>query len=153
MFERYKVQKDDSLSLIAKNHSTTIDYLKSINDLYFVDNLREGMDLIVPQSNEKYFEVVKIKNGAPLETVAKEYNVNPKLLASLNGLDISDYIYKKQEIMIPKKNYSFYITSEGDTLESISKTFGIQKERLLNQNKTIYLLPEQLIINKKINGK
>lgn len=153
MFERYKVKNDDSLSLIAKNYDTTEDYLRNINDIYFVDNLREGMDLIVPKSRDKYYDVVKIKNGGSIEKIAKEYNINPTLLESMNGLDSDDYIYNNQEILIPKKNYSYYITSAGDTIESVAKVFDVSRDRLYSQNSVIYLLPEQIIVNKKISNK
>lgn len=152
MFDRYKVRSDDTLSMIAKNFSTSTDYLKSINDIYFLDNLREGMDLIVPKNKEKYYDVVRIKNGGSIQKIAREYNINPKLLESMNGFDSEDYIYKNQEILIPKKNYSYYITSEGDTLATVAKTFDVSKDRLLSQNDTIYLLKDQIIVNKKING-
>lgn len=153
MFERYKVKNDDSLSLIAKNYDTTEDYLRNINDIYFVDNLREGMDLIVPKSRDRYYDVIKIKNGGSIEKIAKEYNINPTLLESMNGLDSDDYIYNNQEILIPKKNYSYYITSAGDTIESVAKVFDVSRDRLYSQNSVIYLLPEQIIVNKKISNK
>lgn len=151
MFERYKVKKDDSLNMIAKNYGTSQEYLRSINDICFLDNLREGMDLIVPKSREQYYDVVKVKKGGSIEKIAREYNINPKLFQSMNGLDEDDYIYDSQEILIPKKNYSYYITSAGDTITSVAKIFDISRDRLYSQNETIYLLPEQIIVNKKIS--
>ena len=62
---------------------------------------------------------------------------------------MEEYIYPGQEIMIPKKGYSYYITAEGDTLKTVSDTFGVNYQNLINQNKTIYLLPEQLLVIKK----
>ncbi|MFI3261144.1 MAG: LysM peptidoglycan-binding domain-containing protein [bacterium] len=150
MFDRYKVKKDDTLSLIAKKFDTTEDYLKSINDLYYVSNLTNGMDIIVPKNKDKYYDVIKINNPGSVSNISEQVNVNPKLFASMNGLDIQDYIYKNQEVLVPKKNYSYYITSEGDTLQSISEIFDISKNRLLSQNEVIYLLADQIIVNKKI---
>lgn len=151
MFDRYKVMEDDTLSLIALKYGTTENFLRSINDMYYADNLFEGMDLIVPKNVEKYYDVIRIKKGGSLENISKELNINPSLFASMNGLEISDYIYNKQEVLIPKSNYSYYITSDGDTIESVSKIFDISKNRLLSQNETMYLLGNQIIVNKKIN--
>ncbi len=151
MFERYKVKNDDTLSMIAKNFDTTTEYLKNINDIYFADNLREGMDLIVPLSKEKYYDVTKIKKGDKLLKIAKDLNVNPKLFASMNGLDEYDYLYDNQEVLVPKENYSYYITSEGDTIKTVAEIFNISRDRLLSQNETIYLLKDQIIVNKKIS--
>ena len=50
----------------------------------------------------------EIKKGDTLYQISKEYNVNTKLLAELNGLNLDDYIYPGQTILIPKKNVSYY---------------------------------------------
>ncbi len=151
MFERYKVQDGDNLSYISKKFDTNIEFLKNINDIYFLDNLRVGNDIIVPKNKETYYEVKKITKGMKLLEYASKNNINPALLESLNGLEKDDYIYENQNIIIPKNNYSYYITKNGDTLQTVSNTFGITQDRMLAQNETIYLLEGQLIANKKIN--
>ena len=64
----------------------------------------------------------------------------------MNGLNYSDYIYPNQLIMIPKANYSYYITKEGDTLDSVSKVLGVSREKLLGENDIIYLLEGQMLV-------
>ncbi len=150
MFERYKIKKGDTLSIISKKYDTNIDYLKSINDIYFIDDLREGTDIIVPKTKDLYYEVIKNSKGDTLVNIAKKYNLNPSLLASMNGLENDDYIYNNQELLLPKMNYSYYISKKGDTLDTVSNIFGITKDRLLSQNESIYLLDGQIIVNKKI---
>ena len=81
--------------------------------------------------------------------IARKYNINPTLLASINGLNMNDYIYPNQEILIPKSGYSYYITDEGDTLDTVSDTFMIDKDYLLKQNNIIYLLPGQVLVAKR----
>lgn len=98
---------------------------------------------------DTYFEYYTIDKGDNLYKIGKMYNINPNLLASLNGLDINDYIYPGQVLLIPNQNYSYYITKEGDTLELVSKTFNISKDKLLKDNDTIYLLEGQMLVNKK----
>ena len=71
------------------------------------------------------------------------------MLAELNGLKIDDYIYPGQVILIPKKNVSYYITKEGDTLKNVSDVFDVSQDELINQNKTIYLLEGQMIYLKR----
>ncbi|UKI29308.1 MAG: LysM peptidoglycan-binding domain-containing protein [Clostridium sp.] len=44
-----------------------------------------------------------LKRGDNLYQIAKNYNVNPSLLAALNGLDLNEFIYPNQVIMVPKK--------------------------------------------------
>lgn len=149
MFESYLIKKGDTLDSVARSFNVPKEYLIDINNIYYFDDFKEGRELIVPKINDVYFNTYKIEKGDTLYAIAKKYNVNPNLLASLNGLNMEDYIYPNQEIMVPKEGYSYYITAKGDTLNTVKDIFKTNYEELLNQNKTIYLLPEQLLVIKK----
>lgn len=99
-------------------------------------------------NNMDYLDYYTIKKGDNLYQISQKYNVNLSLLAILNGLNIDDYIYPDQVIMIPKNNYAYYITKEGDTLELVANTFNTDIMNLLKKNPTIYLQEGQLIVNK-----
>ena len=114
-----------------------------LNEMMFESDENE-----YPKETGSYFEYYKIKSGDTLYAIARKYNINPELLASLNGLNSNDYIYPDQVILIPKSGYSYYITKSGDTLDSVANVFGINRESLLNQNETIYLLDGQLLVKK-----
>ena len=77
-----------------------------------------------------FYDTYKINKGDSLYKISKKFNVNTNLLAELNGLDIDDYIYPEQVILIPKSNVSYYITKEGDTLKNISEIFKVSEEKL-----------------------
>ena len=96
-----------------------------------------------------FYDSYEIKNGDTLYQISKDYNVNTKLLAELNGLNLDDYIYPGQTLLIPKKNVSYYITKSGDTLDNVSNIFNVSEIDLLNQNKTIYLSEGQMIYFKR----
>lgn len=98
--------------------------------------------------DNQYYEYYTIKSGDTLYQIARRYNINPELLASMNGLNMSDYIYPGQNIMIPKSGYSYYLTKEGDTLDTVANTFGISVDKLLENNKILYLLDGQLLVKK-----
>lgn len=98
--------------------------------------------------NDTYFTYYKIEKGDNLYEISRRYNINPKLLAAINGIGNNEYIYPGQELMIPKSGYSYYITGEGDTLTGVAEAFKTTKENVLRFNKTIYLLPEQLLVYK-----
>jgi LysM repeat protein len=100
-------------------------------------------------NKDTYFDYYTISSGDNLYKISKQYNINPSLLASLNGLDSSDYIYPGQVLLIPNKNYSYYITKSGDTLDGVASTFNVSSNKLINDNKTIYVLEGQMIVNKK----
>lgn len=100
-------------------------------------------------TNDTYFEYYTIKKGDSLYKIAKDYNINPSLLASMNGFDMNDFIYPGQVLLIPNKNYSYYITKSGDTLDSVIKILNEDIKKLLNENKNIFLLEGQMIVKKK----
>ena len=64
---------------------------------------------------------------------------------------MNDYIYPDQEILIPKSGYSYYITTEGDTLDIVAGRFKVDKDRVLKENQTIYLMPDQLLVTRRID--
>ena len=57
--------------------------------------------------SQTYYDYYTIKRGDNLYQIAKSYNVNASLLAALNGLDLNEYIYPNQVIMVPKNNFSY----------------------------------------------
>lgn len=149
MFDRYVIKVGEDLSDVANKFHTTREYLQEINNQYYKEGIRAGMEIVVPKNAQKYFEFYTIREGDSLYGISRKFNINPSLLASLNGLNMEDYIYPNQEILIPKNNYSYYITAEGDTLTSIANTFGTTEQELLRENETIYILPGQLLAHKK----
>lgn len=148
MFDRYNVKYGENLDDISKKFNTTSEFLKEINNIHFSDDFRAGMDIIVPKSSEDYYNTYIIEKGDTLYKIGKKYNINPSLLSSMNGLEEDDYIYPGQEILIPKNGYSYYITKEGDTVGEVVKVFNTSKEDFYKYNKTIYLMPGQLLVNK-----
>ena len=148
MYNVYRVLGGDTLDDIAKRFGTSVIDLQSINNLTD-DVLRAGEELIVPETSKKYFEYYTVKKGDSIYGIAKRYNINPELLASLNGLNYTDYIYPEQVIMIPKANYSYYVTKAGDTLDSVEGILNVSRDKLLNENNIIYLLEGQLLVKEK----
>lgn len=95
-----------------------------------------------------HFDYYEITNGDTLSNIAKNNNIDIDLLALLNGLNKTDYIYPKQVLIIPRAGSKLYITSNGDTLNEIVSRFGVDTNSFLNQNPNIFLQPEQLIVYK-----
>ncbi len=149
MFDKYTIKPGDTLNSIANKFNTKPQVILEINNIYYPEDLRAGMDIIIPKEKEQYFNYYTIEKGDSLYKIAQKYNINPTLLASLNGLNMEDYIYPNQEILIPKSGYSYYITAEGDTLKTVADMFKISEESLLKQNPTIYLLKDQILITKR----
>ncbi len=145
----YRIQSGDTLSGIAHKFETDLETLRKLNTDAYLNDLRVGMDIIVPKNQDQYFSIYNIEAGDSLYKIARKYNINPQLLASLNGLDMEDYIYPNQEILIPKSGYSYYITAEGDTLDTVADMFKTTKDNVLKNNPTIYLLKDQVLVTKR----
>ncbi len=105
--------------------------------------------VIVPKNNQNYFNYYTVEKGDSLYAIARNYNINPELLAGLNGLSMEDYIYPNQEILIPKSGYSYYITKDGDTLDLVANLFKISNQDLVRKNGVIYLAEGQVLVNSK----
>jgi len=106
------------------------------------------LGVIKLDGNNTYFTYYTIEKGDNLYEISRKYNINPKLLAAINGIKDNEYIYPGQELMIPKSGYSYYITAEGDTLSGVAEAFRTNTDNLLRFNETIYLLPEQILVYK-----
>lgn len=150
MYEKYTVLNGEDLGVIANKFNTLEETIMDINNIPYPDMIREGMEIVVPKEQEKYFETYTIQKGDSIYKIARNYNINPELLMTLNGLNEQDYIYPNQKILIPKSGYSYYITKEGDTLDIVANRFNVEKSKTLNDNQIIYLLPGQLLVNKNI---
>ena len=106
-------------------------------------------DLLIPKNKQNYYEIYTINKGASLYSIARKYNINPELLASLNGISMEDYIYPNEQIIIPKSGFSYYITKEGDTLDTVASLFKVTPEELLFNNGIIYLSEGQILVQPK----
>ena len=106
-------------------------------------------DLLIPKNKQNYYEIYTINKGDSLYSIARTYNINPELLASLNGISMEDYIYPNEQIIIPKSGFSYYITKEGDTLDTVASLFKVTPEELLFNNGIIYLSEGQILVQPK----
>ena len=52
-------------------------------------------------------------------------------------------------MIIPKKGIQYYITKDDDTLKTVSNIFNAKENDIVSQNKSIYLLPGQMIFYKE----
>ena len=146
MYNTYIIKENDTLDNILTKYNTTKPVLEKLNDNLL--NIIPGNTIIVPKINNKYFDYYTITKGDTLYKIANENKINPTLLAELNGLNETDYIYQNQVLLVPKGGTILYITSMGDTLNEIAKGLNISPTELIKQNENIYLQPEQLIVYK-----
>ena len=147
MYEIYDIKDGDTLESIAYMYDITVQDIKDING--DVSNFRAGGNIIVPKKRNAYIDTYSIKKGDSLYAISKEYGLSPSLLAGLNGLNLNDYIYPGDSIMVPKSGVSVYITAQGDTVDSVIRGMNANRDVFLKENDRIYLYPGQLIVYKE----
>ncbi len=144
MYDIYQIKLNDTIESLANRYGTTIEELRRLNPN---SSFGVGSNIIVPTTKE-YFEVYTIEKGANLYNIARKYNTDYNLLALLNGLNVNDYIYPNNTILVPKKDVKYYFTKKDDTIASVNKLLNANINKLLRENNNIYLSEGQLIVYK-----
>lgn len=145
MYEVYMVKDGDTIESIAKKFKTMPEVIKNINDDM---DITVNKVIKVPKCCSKNFDYYVVDKGDTLYEIASNNNIDPSLLAQLNGINMDDYIYPNQVLLVPRAGSILYFTAVGDTLAEIAKGLNISMEELIDQNNNIYLQPEQLIVYK-----
>ena len=146
MYDIYLIQDNDTLDSISSKFGTSPEVLKQLNGYMF--NLVPGNTLVVPKMKSNYFDYYVVSKGDTLYNIATNNKIDVNLLAQLNGINKSDYIYPNQTLLVPRSGTMLYITASGDTLSEIAKGFNVSIDKLVSQNDNIYLQSEQLIVYK-----
>lgn len=139
----YIVQKGDSLYQIAKKYNTTIEKIKTLNNLTS-NSLSIGQQLFIPIS-EKEQESTQSKNsyivqkGDSLYQISKKYNTTVDELKKINNLNTNSLsigqilnlpIKEKEE----NKNTITYTVQKGDSLYQIGNKYNITVNKLKELN-------------------
>ncbi|UFU00213.1 LysM peptidoglycan-binding domain-containing protein [Radiobacillus kanasensis] len=148
----YTVKSGDSLSVIAKHYGTTVEALRSENNLTS-DFIAMGQTLKVPTSEtsdittpEQTTGSYTVVSGDSLSVIAKRFNNSVDELRNANGLT-SDFLRVGQVLIIPDGgttavekpanptgNTNDYTVQSGDSLSVIAKRFGTTVEALKVEN-------------------
>ena len=145
MYKAYQVKMQDTLDSIANDFNTTVENIMALNEL---KNISFGDYIVVPVNNDWYKYYI-VKKGDNIYNIASLNNTSASDVLMINGLNKDDYIYPGQEIMLPKENVNIYVTKKNETLGDIADKMNISISDILEQNKNIYVLEDQLIIYKK----
>lgn len=136
--EYYTVEKGDSLWSIAKKFGTTVDNLKSINNLSG-NMLSIGQKLKISESaspsSGTYYTV---KKGDTLYSIASKNGLTVNELKSLNNLT-SNTLTIGQSLLIdkapsPSTDITTYTVKKGDSLYQIAKQYNTTISNLMTIN-------------------
>ena len=145
MYEIYTINKDDEIDDILRKYNIDMEELVKINGIIDLNNLKEGMQIIVPVNRNNIYKYYTVKKGDTISGIASLYNIDKDMLVAINGLDMEDYIYPNQTLILPNDGILLYLTKSGDTIRDVLDKFNVSIEELLRNNENIYLMEEQII--------
>lgn len=135
-YQTYTIKKGDNLYQIARTFNTTVDEIKTLNNLTS-NTLTIGNTLKIPRSKEQTstdYLTYKVVSGDTLYSIAKKYNINVDTLKNYNNLS-SNLLSLGQILRIPNTtNNKTYKVVSGDSLYSIAKRYNttVDKIKILN---------------------
>lgn len=143
----YTVKKGDTLYSIARKFGTTVDELKSLNNLSS-NLLSIGQKLLVTDELQEN-GVYTVQKGDTLYSIAKKYNTTVDKLMSMNNLT-TNLLSINQQLIIPENiNLNTYIVKSGDTLYSIARSNNTTVSAIMianNLTSDILSIGQELII-------
>lgn len=136
--EIYTVKKGDSLWKIANKYNTTVEKLKSANNLK-TNILSVGQKLVIPSISvsPEVSDTYIVQKGDSLWSIANKFNMTVSELKNLNNLT-NNLLSIGQVLKIKDSSNNgktTYTVQKGDSLWVIANKYGITTEELKNYNK------------------
>ena len=136
--EIYTVKKGDSLWKIANKYNTTVEKLKSANNLK-TNTLSVGQKLVIPSISvsPEVSDTYIVQKGDSLWSIANKFNMTVSKLKNLNNLT-NNLLSIGQVLKIKDSSNNgktTYTVQKGDSLWVIANKYGITTEELKNYNK------------------
>ena len=135
--EIYTVKKGDSLWKIANKYNTTVEKLKSANNLK-TNTLSVGQKLVIPSISvsPEVSDTYIVQKGDSLWSIANKFNITVSELKNLNNLT-NNLLSIGQVLKIKDSSNNgktTYTVQKGDSLWVIANKYGITTEELKSYN-------------------
>ena len=134
--DEYVVQKGDTLYSIARKFNTTVDNLKSLNNIT-TDSLAIGQILKIPGEENIKENTYTVKKGDSLYSIARANNTTVDKLKDINNLT-SNNLSIGQILKLPSGDTNkvnvVYTVKKGDSLYSIAREYGTTVDALKKLN-------------------
>ena len=130
--DTYIVMSGDTLYKIANKFNTSVNEIKSLNNLTS-NILSVGQSLKIPTNNQEDYQIYTVIKGDNLYSIAKNFNTTQDEIMKLNNLT-SNLLSIGQQLKIPATNYQTYTVQKGDSLWSIAKKFSTTVDSIKKLN-------------------
>lgn len=133
--DEYVVKKGDTLYSIARKYNTSVDNLKSINNIT-TDSLAIGQIIKLPSTSSTASDTYIVKKGDSLYSIARTYNTSVDKLKEINNLT-SNALAIGQVLKLPSSNASENVVctvKKGDSLYSIAREYGTTVDAIKKLN-------------------
>lgn len=127
----YVVVSGDSLYKIANKFNTTVDELKTLNNLTS-NNLSIGQIINIPSTESSNYTTYIVVKGDNLYSIARKFNTTQDELMKINNLS-SNLLSIGQTLRIPTNNQTYTVV-KGDSLYSIANKFNTTVDRIKTLN-------------------
>ena len=129
--EKYIVKEGDTLLSIAEAFGVRVIDLITQNKLEDIYVLVPGTEIIIPVDMPLGFTAYIVKKGDSLYAISRSLgNITANQLAEVNGLEINEYIYPGQRLIVPKPGVKVYITKDGDTIKTVAEEIGTSDTKI-----------------------
>lgn len=153
------VKPKETLYSLSKQYNVSISTLIKKNSFLTLEGLKIGQELRFPRPKKNKdldTKTHEVNAKETLYSISKQYNVSIEDLKDANFQDLSEGLKLGTILNIPEnkkeeinKNSKKHLINKGETLYSISKSYGISLPELLAVNKTIVV--DSLLIGSELN--
>ena len=142
-YQKYTIEKGDSLYSISKKFNTTVDAIKKLNNITS-NILSIGTTILIPSPNQKN-NTYTVERGDTLYSIAKRLGVSVDSLKAANNLT-TNMLSVGDKLIIPTEEKNTHKVTKGDTLYSLARKYNTTIANL----KTLNNLPSDTLTEGQI---
>ena len=142
-YQKYTIEKGDSLYSISKKFNTTAPAIKKLNNITS-NILSIGTTILIPSPNQKN-NTYTVERGDTLYSIAKRLGVSVDSLKAANNLT-TNMLSVGDKLIIPTEEKTTHKVTKGDTLYSLARKYNTTVANL----KTLNNLPSDTLTEGQI---
>ena len=124
-YKTYKIKEGETLWAISRKFEINVDVLIKINNIDDITNLRSGLEIKIPNDNNKDtatvnensdYKIYYLKKGETIWRVSRKYKVSVQQICKINNISNIKQVKQNAKLLIPVKvkylNYELPLQGE-----------------------------------------